>query len=121
MTKAAIERYQLAGFDDRERGFNRPVECNEISGGYRAVLHYEGLRVCAEHPESTTGALKELVALLHQRGYRDLRSQLSFRQETYLGTQEPWMSYEDPQWEAGGVPRIWRKLKHWIQGTAAGR
>lgn len=114
----AIERHQLAGFDDRERGFNRPVECERTPTGYRAILRYETLRIAAEHPVSTTEALRELVALLHRRGYRELRSQLSFQNATYLGTQEPWVSYEDPAGAEQPTHGLWQKLKQWIQGVA---
>lgn len=117
----AIERHQLAGFDDRERGFNRPVECERVPSGYRAVLRYESLRIAAEHPESTTEALRELVTLLHRRGYRELRSQLSFQNASYLGTQEPWVSYEDPDGGAQSTTGLWQKVKQWIQALAPTR
>ena len=119
MSDGAIEKHQLAGFDDRERGFNRPVECEAIGAGFRAVLRYETIRVAAEHPTSTVEALNELVGILHSRGYRELRSQLSFKNGVYLGSQEPWIQYPDPAPQP--VPGLWQKLLHWIRGRIAAR
>ena len=108
MSDEAVERHQLAGFDDRERGFNRPVECEPTAAGFRAVLRYEAARVTAEHPVSATRALEELVRTLHQQGYRELRSQLSFK-------------YPDPAY-VQELPRgVWQKLLHWMHRTVAAR
>ena len=115
MPDEATERYQLAGFDDRERGFNRPVECEPTGSGFRAVLRYETARVTAEHPASTTAALEELVRALHQQGYRELRSQLSFKQGLYLGSQELWVQYPDPDSREEPPHGFWHKLLHWMQ------
>lgn len=121
MPDGAIERYQLAGFDDRERGFNRPVECVSTGAGFRAVLRYETVQVTAEDPASSTGALEELVRVLHQQGYRELRSQLSFKQGQYLGSQELWVQYPDPVSEQDQSYGTWRKLLHWMQRVVAAR
>jgi hypothetical protein len=121
MPDGAIERYQLAGFDDRERGFNRPVECEATGAGFRALLRYETACVTAEHPSSATGALEELVRALHRQGYRELRSQLSFKQGLYLGSQELWIQYPDPISEQESSHWFWQKLLHWMQRTGAAR
>ena len=115
MSHGASEKHQLAGFDERERGFNRPVECESTAEGFRAVLRYVTARVEAEHPGSTRQALEELVRTLHRRGFRDLRSQLSFRDGLYLGSQEPWIQYPDPVAEYKSLHGVWHKLIHWIQ------
>jgi hypothetical protein len=119
MSDGALEKHQLAGFDDRERGFNRPVECEASAGRFRALLRYETTQVAAEHPGSPSEALNELVQMLHRRGYRELRSQLSFKNGVYLGSQEPWIQYPDPAPEP--PPGLWRNLVHWIQHKLAVR
>lgn len=114
-----IEKHQLAGFDDRDRGFSRPVECESIAAGFRAVLRYETARVAAEHPASAVRALEELVEILHGQGYRELRSQLSFRNGVYLGSQEPWIQYPDPVPEHKADQGLWSKLRHWVHRAGA--
>jgi hypothetical protein len=42
-------------------------------------------------------ALLALIQLLHGQGYRQLRTQKSFRNGVYLGSQELWVEYPDPQ------------------------
>lgn len=121
MPDGTLETHQLAGFDARERGFNRPVECQAGSTGFRAVLRYESERVTAEHPASTETALRELVNGLHEQGYRQLRSQLSFKNGVYLGSQEPWIEYPDPVSEHEPAHGLWQKLIHWIQRAATTR
>jgi hypothetical protein len=119
MSDGAIEKHQLAGFDDRERGFNRAVECERSAAGFRALLRYETTRVAAEHPASAVEALNELVRMLHRQGYRELRSQLSFKNGVYLGSQEPWVQYPDPT--PGPISGLWRNLVHWIRRVGAAR
>lgn len=121
MSDGILERHQLAGFDDRERGFNRPVECDAGAGGFRALLRYETTRVAAEHPGSPAEALKELAQVLHRQGYRQLRSQLSFKNGVYLGSQEPWIEYPDPATEPQPAQGLWQHLVHWIHRKVAAR
>jgi hypothetical protein len=90
------EKHQLAGVDGRERGFSRPVVFEQADGGYQAILRYETTRV-ATIPHDTPGAaLEELIRTLQGQGYSQLRSQLSVREGTYLGSREPWIEYPDP-------------------------
>lgn len=96
MAQGKLERHQLAGLDDRERGFSRPVEFQWEEAGYRAVLRYEALRVTTEPHPSQDAALITLIQTLQSRGYRQLKTQLSFRNGTYLGTQELWVEHSDP-------------------------
>ena len=116
MPDGAIETHQLAGLDARERGFNRPVECEAMSAGFRAVLRYESERVTAEHPTSTETALRELVKALHDQGYRQLRSQLSFKNGAYLGSQEPWIEYPDPPPATVSAHGLMEWLRNWLRG-----
>jgi hypothetical protein len=92
-----MDKHQLAGFDARERGFTRTVEFDEVEGGVRAILRYETTRVVTAVRETPVDALNELIHLLQGQGYTQLRSQLSVRDGTYLGSQEPWIEYPDPE------------------------
>ena len=96
MADLARETYQLAGVDDRERGFNRTVELHRDDNMYRATFHYEKVQVRGEPAETGAAALDNLVSALHAKGYSQMRSRLSFRGKDYLGSQEPWIEYSDP-------------------------
>ncbi|MGQ0812114.1 MAG: hypothetical protein ACT4OO_12935 [Nitrospiraceae bacterium] len=115
MTTGPFERHQLAGWDARERGFSRPVEFEQSGEGVRAVLRYETSRVVADVRISTTAALEELVRLLHDQGYSQLKSQQSYRNGAYLGSQEPWIEYPDPERRpgrsSGFFARAWNQLR----------
>ena len=91
------EQYQLAGLDDRERGFSRPVACERAGDGHRAVLRYETARIATDPQPTPDSALLDLIQTLHARGYRQLKTQMSFRNGTYLGSQELWVEYPDPR------------------------
>lgn len=115
MTQDMEDRYRLAGLDDRERGFNRLVEVRRSADGYLALLQYEAIRIGTPPCPSPPAALERLVKLLQGRGYRQLRSQLSFRGGSYLGSAEPWIEYQDPV-ESAEPPSGWfRKLAGWIR------
>lgn len=96
MTDQSCEKYQLAGVDNRERGFNRTVELRRDSNAYRATLYYEKIQVRGEAADNSVAALHSLVHRLHASGYSQLRTRLSFRGEDYLGSEEPWIEYPDP-------------------------
>lgn len=89
------EKHQLAGFDAQERGFNRPVEFMRTPSGYQAVLRYESTRIVTPEAAGPAEALQQLILLLQQQGYTQLRSQQSYRDGTYLGSQELWVEYPD--------------------------
>ena len=91
-----VEKYQVAGLDERERGFNRLTALERAEGGYRAVLLYETAVVKTGGGPTTDAALSELIVLLRERGYTQLKSRLNFRGPQYLGSQEPWTEYPDP-------------------------
>jgi hypothetical protein len=91
-----FDRYQLAGLDDRLRGFSRPVEFEQQHAQYRAIFRYESAHVVTEPSPTQDIALGHLIHLLHERGYRQLRTQMNFRNGTYLGSQEMWIEYPDP-------------------------
>jgi hypothetical protein len=90
------EKHQLAGVDGRERGFSRPVVFEQADGGYQAILRYETTRVATTPHDTPGAALEELIRTLQGQGYSQLRSQLSVREGTYLGSREPWIEYPDP-------------------------
>jgi hypothetical protein len=96
MDGAGLDKHQLAGLDDRERGFSRPVEFERVGEGYRALLRYESVRVTTETHPTQDDALTILIQTLHVQGYRQLKTQRSFRNGTYLGSQELWVEYQDP-------------------------
>ena len=104
MGEGPIDKYQMAGTDERERGFNRPVGVQFDGRAYRATLQYERTSLTGESLESQDAALQQLVRLLQERGYRQLRSQLSFRSGEYRGNQEPWIEYADLEAKAVGFP-----------------
>ena len=97
MSEHTEEKHQLAGFDARERGFSRPVVFEEADGGYHAILRYETTHVVTTTQHTPRAALEELIRMLQGQGYSQLRSQLNFRTGTYLGSQEPWIEYPDPE------------------------
>lgn len=109
-----VEKHQLAGLDDRERGFNRIVEVARIGPAYRAVLMYETSQIITEGQETETAALQELIRQLHARGYTQLRSQLSFRGSSYFGSTEPWIEYSDPA-RPERRRGFWSRLVGWFR------
>lgn len=114
MSDHGQEKHQLAGFDARERGFCRPVVYEQADGGYQAILRYETTRVVTTAQATPGAALEELIQMLQGQGYSQLRSQLSVRQGTYLGSQEPWIEYPDPvretEQEGGWLKRLFRSF-----------
>lgn len=115
------EKHQLAGFDARERGFSRPVVFEQVDGGYRAMLQYETTRVVTVAQATPGAALEELIRTLQGQGYSQLRSQLSVREGTYLGSQEPWIEYPDPpratEQEGGWLKRMVRSFLRQSEDT----
>jgi hypothetical protein len=97
MQKNVVEKYQIAGLDDRLRGFSRLLEMEGLGDRYRAVFRYEATLVETPECDTSRQALDEVARLLRERGYSQLRVRLDFRGDAYLGTQEPWLEYPDPE------------------------
>lgn len=117
MTGDAPEKHLLAGLDERERGFSRAVEIERREGVFRAIFRYETLALEGAGAGSAAAALAEMVRVLQERGYRQLRTRLIFRGGDYLGSQEPWVEYADPEQAPrpaegvfGLVRRLWGRL-----------
>ncbi|MBH0178869.1 MAG: hypothetical protein HP491_13670 [Nitrospira sp.] len=96
MSVAGCDKHQLAGLDDRIRGFSRPVEFERAGESYRALLRYETVRVATELFPTQDAALLGMIQVLQSRGYRQLKTQKSFSNGLYLGSQELWVEYPDP-------------------------
>jgi hypothetical protein len=115
MGSDAFDKHQLAGLDDRQRGFSRPVEFERAGEQYRAILRYETIRVSTEPQVTQDAALLTLVQTLQAQGYRQLRTQVSFQRGVYLGSQAMWVEYPDPP-EAEGKPPGWfARLSGWFR------
>lgn len=96
MGEGGLDKHQLAGLDHRERGFSRPVEFEQVAGSFCAILRYETVRISTEPHPAQDAALLALIQNLQTQGYRQLRTQVSFRNGVYLGSQEMWVEYPDP-------------------------
>ena len=121
MSDQAQEKHQLAGLDTRERGFSRLVVFEQAGGGYQAMLRYETTRVVTTAHDTPGAALEELIRTLQGQGYSQLRSQLSAREGTYLGSQEPWIDYPDPargtEQQGGWMARLFRCFQRRSEDT----
>ena len=121
MSDQAQEKHQLAGLDTRERGFSRPIVFEQAEGGYQAILRYETTRVVTTIQATPGVALEELIRMLQGQGYSQLRTQLSVREGTYLGSQEPWIEYPDPardtEQEGGWLKRLFRSFRRHSEDT----
>lgn len=118
MPDDVVEKHQVAGLDDRARGFTRLVTIARSEGVYRALLRYEATILVTNGAATKPAALQELIQRLQGSGYTQLRSQLSFNGTTYLGSQEPWVEYPDPERPPelrsgvlGWVGRWWRGVR----------
>ena len=107
--------------DTLERGFSRPVVFEQADGGYQAILRYETTHIVTIAQATPVAALEELIRTLQGQGYSQLRSQLSVRAGTYLGSQEPWIEYPDParstKQEAGWLKRLCRSFLRQSEDT----
>jgi len=115
MDGGGLDKYQLAGLDNRERGFSRPVEFERVGEGYRAILRYETVRVTTETHSTQDEALTSLIHALLAQGYRQLKTQMSFRDGVYLGSQELWVEYQDPPQIEPERPGFLDKIKKWFR------
>jgi hypothetical protein len=89
--------YHIAGIDDRERGFNRQAHVKAQGVAYQARLRYEALQIEVEPVDTEEAALHRLIKVLQERGYTQLRTQRIFQGKQYLGNQELWVDYPDPE------------------------
>jgi hypothetical protein len=113
------EKHLLSGLDDRRRGFSRQVEISSVEDRFCSALQYEKLSLTSSGLATKEDALLWIVQALHSRGYRQLRSRLSFRGGTYFGSLEAWIEYPDPE-EKTEPPRnfrqklrgLWKHLFH---------
>ena len=101
--------YQIAGLDDRERGFNRQASVEVSPEGVELHLRYETFHVEIGPVPTEEQALEDLVQELQQRGYSQLRYQRLFAGEQYLGSQEAWVDYPDPS-RPTKIPSLWDRL-----------
>ena len=121
MRQVGFDRHQLAGHDQWERGFSRPVEFEPAGESYRAIFRYESTLVRTEPHPTQDVALLALVQTLQAQGYRQLRTQASFHKGIYLGSQEVWVEYPDPP-QAEREPSGWRaRLLSWFSPRATNR
>ena len=97
MSEQVLEKYQLAGLDERDRGFNRMLEIKRDSDGCRASFRYEAIVLVTDPCATEAEALRHMIGELHRRGYQQLRSRLSFQGDTYLGSRLEWVEYPDPE------------------------
>ena len=114
MTQKGLDKHQLSGLDERERGFSRPIELEREGDSYRAVLRYESIRVASDPHHSQDAALLTLIRTLHAQGYRQLKTQASFRNGAYLGSQELWIEYPDPPKDVAGPAGLTARLLSWL-------
>ncbi|MGH7251403.1 MAG: hypothetical protein ACREIK_06060 [Nitrospiraceae bacterium] len=114
MADGVMEKHQLAGLDERARGFSRLVELERLESTYRASLRYEAAIVVSEDVETKAAALHELIGCLQAKGYTQLRSRLSFNGENYLGSQEPWIEYPDPEREPPPSSGLVGWVRRWL-------
>ncbi len=119
MSEHTEEKHQLAGFDARERGFSRPVVFEQADGGYHAILRYETTHVVTTTQHTPGAALEELIRMLQGQGYSQLRSQLNFRKGTYLGSQEPWIEYPDPERQPETQDGLIGRLFGWLHRSTS--
>src|SRR5881409_530166 len=78
MANEAREKHLLAGLDERARGFTRMVSVEPQAEAFRASLQYEAHVVVSADADSPSVALADLARRLHERGYTQLRSRLTF-------------------------------------------
>ena len=105
--------YQLSGLDDRERGFTRQVTCLYRDEAYYAALQYERVKIEEHSTIDESSALLNVITTLQTCGYTQLRSQLIFRGETYLGSEEFWVDYPDREVEKPKLS-VLERLRRWF-------
>lgn len=117
MDSTSSSIYQIAGLDDRERGFNRQASMTISSEGVQLQLRYETFQIMVGPVPTEEQALQELVQDLHQRGYSQLRHQRLFDGDRYLGTQEAWVDYPDPPPPPEPLS-LWNRMLRLFRGSS---
>lgn len=112
-----VSIYHVAGLDDRERGFNRQVHVIACEEGFQAQLRYELLQINVDPVPMEEQALQRLIQVLHEKGYRQLRTQRIFVGEHYLGNREFWVDYADPE-PTPPADTLWSKWLRRIFGRS---
>ncbi len=115
MAPKGLDKHQLAGLDDRERGFSRPILLERAGESYRAILRYESVRVETDPHQTQDSALRVMIQTLQTQGFRQLKTQMSFRGGVYLGSQEPWIEYPDPPQAESKANGFIAKLLTWLR------
>jgi hypothetical protein len=92
-----VEKHLLSGLDDQRRGFSRQLEISWIEGRYCSAFQYEKFCLTSSEFETKEEALMWAVQALQSRGYRQLRTRLTFRGGTYFGSLEAWIEYPDSE------------------------
>lgn len=118
MGQESLDTHQLAGLDDRERGFSRLVSFERAGDQYRAMLRYETVRITTDPQPSQDMALLTLIQTLHSHGYRQLRTQVTFRNGVYLGSREIWIEHPDPPQPDPALTGFIARLLNWVRPRA---
>lgn len=92
------------------------MELVRTAAGYQARLRYESTHVVTPDAPSAAEALQHMIQLLQEQGYTQLRSQQSYRDGLYLGSQELWVEYPDrqPEPEVG----LLGLMKKWLERSS---
>ena len=113
-----MNKYQISGYDNLERGFNRNIEIHNYNEEFFAIFQYEKFLLKAGPQTSEEAAITVLITQLQEHGYTQLRSRIHFRGEQYLGNQEIWEDHPDPdqpnwwtRWREAFL-RIWNKDRY---------
>jgi len=86
--------YQLEGFDNEGRYFDRSVTMSASGGLFSASISYEGLSISAKPDTSQDEALKELANELKKLGFKKIRAKLNYLGERYLAERKPWVYFK---------------------------
>lgn len=92
----AVEIHQLEGFDPHGRSFNRNVQAYRLEKGFSTRFHYEDLRAESQTFYTIPEAVKDMVRVLQEKGFRNLRTRVNFKGKRYLAERRSWIDYPDP-------------------------
>lgn len=86
--------YQLEGFDNEGRYFNRSVTISASGGLFSVSFNYEGLNIPANSYPSQDETLKGLAYELKKRGFKKIRAKLNYLGDRYLAERKPWVYFQ---------------------------